>query len=720
MNIATLRKIIEDESPFWIGVGIVIGAARRGLNVVSVRLLGSGRVHKGLQTCDDSLEIGDKVLVARVRGMDRPVVVGRVLEATTSSSQSISAAALSPPANLTATGGPRIVRFEWDTYPGEIMCYQVQTNSSAVEAGATEVLVTRGSYYMYETTVGTTRYGRVRAIRWFGPNDVMFSAWSVWVNGTATSWDDRYRTETELSSTNNAEGASMIGIEDFAGHFDATNVEAALAELVAGNVSDLEFLDLGDTPNSYVGEGGLYARVNVPESALIFQDLHGIEALTAAEIDQLENIGAETISAAQWAYLGGLDQDLDTAAAPTFTDLNLLSSDSANPVLEIQNTNGDAQCPTIDFWKNTATPADNDDIGAFDFFGETDTGAKERYAYWLAEMLDVSNGATGGGMAFMVTMNGTDRFLMRLSGYNGTPNQGEIVFNEDGQDVDFIVEAVGVADALQVRGSDGQITLGALGVGTLQTDAGGVVSAGAGGGGAPVDAEYLTLALDAGLTAERRFVPGAWLAGTDGGADGDYDLAAQIGSPTHIDDNTGAMTEFATVQLALNACDAGDIVLVPPMPWVENLTWPAANVKLLGFPQSGSPMGTPSYGASIIGTIDIGNNVAVIQDLYVTGDITMNGATASLTAVDCRFDGDIVDGGTAGDLYLQHTYVGGDIDVDALHILGGWIVGTRTVAGATTYYGEVQWAQTVGDHLHAGVAGDGGVLRVEKLLWIGW
>ncbi len=45
---------------------------------------------------------------------------------------------------------------------------------------------------------------------------------------------------------------------------------------------------------------------------------------------------------------------------------------------------------------------------------------------------------------------------------------------------------------------------------------------------APNDAQYLVLALDGDLSAERRFVPGDGLAGTDGGANGDYDLAVDL------------------------------------------------------------------------------------------------------------------------------------------------------------------------------------------------
>jgi hypothetical protein len=48
----------------------------------------------------------------------------------------------------------------------------------------------------------------------------------------AHTHDGRYRTEAELSSNANGEGASMIGIEDSAALFTATTVEGALAEAI--------------------------------------------------------------------------------------------------------------------------------------------------------------------------------------------------------------------------------------------------------------------------------------------------------------------------------------------------------------------------------------------------------------------------------------------------------------------------------------------------------
>jgi len=48
-----------------------------------------------------------------------------------------------------------------------------------------------------------------------------------------------------------------------------------------------------------------------------------LNSLTSGELSQLENIGTETISATQWAYLGAADQYLGTTNNVTFTDLDL-------------------------------------------------------------------------------------------------------------------------------------------------------------------------------------------------------------------------------------------------------------------------------------------------------------------------------------------------------------------------------------------------------------
>jgi len=50
-----------------------------------------------------------------------------------------------------------------------------------------------------------------------------------------------------------------------------------------------------------------------------------LKNLVTAEINQLENIASTTISAAQWGYLGAMNQGVASGNGPSFTGLNLTS-----------------------------------------------------------------------------------------------------------------------------------------------------------------------------------------------------------------------------------------------------------------------------------------------------------------------------------------------------------------------------------------------------------
>jgi len=68
-----------------------------------------------------------------------------------------------------------------------------------------------------------------------------------------------------------------------------------------------------------------------------------LENLTDGEVTQLEAIGATTISAAQWAYLGDLDQALKKASSITFADLTL----SGLTASELTATDGDKKLQSL-------------------------------------------------------------------------------------------------------------------------------------------------------------------------------------------------------------------------------------------------------------------------------------------------------------------------------------------------------------------------------------
>jgi len=72
----------------------------------------------------------------------------------------------------------------------------------------------------------------------------------------------------------------------------------------------------GNTFNSGQGKTELY---NYDHAVLLnLNTTIGLSALANAEVDQLENIGATTISALQWGYIGNMDQNVRQASSVIF------------------------------------------------------------------------------------------------------------------------------------------------------------------------------------------------------------------------------------------------------------------------------------------------------------------------------------------------------------------------------------------------------------------
>lgn len=129
---------------------------------------------------------------------------------------------------------------------------------------------------------------------------------------------------------------------------------------------------------------------------------------------------------------------------------------------------------------STVTMASGQDFDPADASGQDLGDATHRWDLYTQGVF--FNGATGANIvtlvdnladAFHVIDAGDGDIYLRIVTTTGSE---AVIFNDGGDDVDFIVEAVGHADALVVQGSDGQITLGVLTAGYVKSNAGGVLS----------------------------------------------------------------------------------------------------------------------------------------------------------------------------------------------------------------------------------------------------
>lgn len=102
--------------------------------------------------------------------------------------------------------------------------------------------------------------------------------------------------------------------------YDANTILAATADNTPVAVTVAESTILGRAA------GGSIDDLSAAQVLTILGLDSNLANLTTAEVQQLENIGATTISAAQWGYLGGTDQALATTDSVTFSSLTLTTA----------------------------------------------------------------------------------------------------------------------------------------------------------------------------------------------------------------------------------------------------------------------------------------------------------------------------------------------------------------------------------------------------------
>ena len=106
----------------------------------------------------------------------------------------------------------------------------------------------------------------------------------------------------------------------------------------------------------------------------------------------------------------GLKLGSGTAAA----QLHLFSTDTTDQVI-IENTDtGTDTAPDLVLFRNSASPADNDNLGNLVFRGQDDNGDAVEYATIAAQIADASNGSEDGVLDIMSTAAGTLASRVRL------------------------------------------------------------------------------------------------------------------------------------------------------------------------------------------------------------------------------------------------------------------------------------------------------------------
>ena len=141
-------------------------------------------------------------------------------------------------------------------------------------------------------------------------------------------------------------------------------------------------------------------------------------------------------------------------AGATILDGTTITTADNTTQVTLKSTDADGNSgPELDYYRLSASPADNDYLGRTKYIGRNDNTQDVTAVDILARMIDVSDGEEDATYNIRVMKAGSlvDRVTL---------NGGETILNEDSVDLNFRVESNGNANMLFVDGGDDAVVIG--------------------------------------------------------------------------------------------------------------------------------------------------------------------------------------------------------------------------------------------------------------------
>jgi|5B_taG_2_1085324.scaffolds.fasta_scaffold05413_2 hypothetical protein len=207
--------------------------------------------------------------------------------------------------------------------------------------------------------------------------------------GTAATLD------TGISNTNVPKFTSGVADNDFL-RVDGTAIEGRSASEVLSDIGGQASLTFGISNTNAVK----IDSTSVADDEYARFTANGLESRSTAEV--LSDIGAITASSTNTLTN-------KTLTNPTINAFSGTGNGSITGDLTLTSTDGGAtENPTLDLYRNSASPADNDVLGHIAFNGENDAGEKIQYAEIESRIIDASDGSEDGRLVFSAMLNGTN------------------------------------------------------------------------------------------------------------------------------------------------------------------------------------------------------------------------------------------------------------------------------------------------------------------------
>jgi len=223
------------------------------------------------------------------------------------------------------------------------------------------------------------------------------------ITGTTTTTSLRLTGTTDVAP-------SSTGHPFQIGASNSTNIAIDTNEIMARNNGSTSALFLNAEGSLVQIGGGLYLQGSA--QTIIFE---GATADThETTITVTDPTADRTITLPNATGTVSLLTNTETLTNKTLTNptINAFSGTGDASItgdLTLTSTDGGAtENPTLDLYRNSSSPADNDVLGHIVFNGENDAGEKIQYAEIESRIIDASDGSEDGRLVFSAMLNGTN------------------------------------------------------------------------------------------------------------------------------------------------------------------------------------------------------------------------------------------------------------------------------------------------------------------------
>ena len=225
-------------------------------------------------------------------------------------------------------------------------------------------------------------------------------------------------------------------------YLDGAGSGAAVVDAFASlNVVDLKVEDdLTVTDDASVG-GDLLVSGEVQTANIGFTD--GDNAMTIADGGAVTFPQTSVFTSGFTASAGATITTADNNA-----QLTLVSTDA-------DNSSG----PIMELYRNSSSPADDDFIGRVKFIARNDNSQDFVGIDMIGRVIDASDGTEDSEFRLTTMRAGTQTTDLKITS-SGVSSVPEIVFNEDGTDLDFRVEGSSVTNVIFVNAGDNDLHIG--------------------------------------------------------------------------------------------------------------------------------------------------------------------------------------------------------------------------------------------------------------------